>query len=373
MAGLESVLKDELEALGAEETEVINRAVKFKGNNEVMYKANYWPYTALKILRVISEFDVRDENDLYDKIGKIKWYKLMNVDGTLAIDAFLHNSTMTHSKYISQKTKDAIVDQFREMFNIRPSVDPDNPELRINIHINRNHCTLSLDSSGESLHRRGYRQGTNKAPINEVLAAGMLKIAGYDGSQNLLDPMCGSGTILIEAALMASKMPSGFYRQHFGFETWMDFEQLTWKQIKKDAINYQLDPEGELVGYDMNAKTLEKAQQNIRGAKLHHDIQLKEQEFSKSKKPFDSGLIVMNPPYGERLKKQDIDEFYKMIGDKLKNDYQGFEAWIISSDLKAIKQIGLKTTEKKILYNGALECRYNKYELYSGSLKTKTD
>lgn len=369
MAGLEAALEEELKAIGAEETQIINRAVLFKGDNEVMYKANFWPYTALRILKVIDEFDVKDENDLYRQIKRIKWYKLMNVDGTLAIDTFLHSSTITHTRYASQKAKDAIVDQFREMFERRPSVDPEKPELRINIHINNNHCTLSLDSSGDSLHKRGYRQSTNKAPINEVLAAGMLKLAGYTGEQNLLDPMCGSATILMEAALMASKMPSGFYREDFGFTTWMDFEPLLWRQIKNDAIKYQRDPDGELVGYDMNQKTLEKAEENLRFAKLHHDIVLEKQEFSKSKKPFDEGMIVMNPPYGERLKKQDIEEFYGMIGDTLKNNYHNFEAWIISSDLKAMKNIGLRTSEKNVLYNGALECRFNKYEMYEGSRK----
>ncbi len=369
MAGLEQVLEQELKQIGAEETRVINRAVLFQGDNEVMYKANYWPFTALRILKVINEFDVKDENDLYQKIRSMKWYKLMDVEGTLAIDTFLHNSTMTHTRYVSQKTKDAIVDQFREMFDRRPSVDTEKPDLRINLHISKNHCTLSLDSSGDSLHRRGYRQDTNKAPINEVLAAGMLKLAGYTGDENLLDPMCGSATILIEAALMASKMPAGFYRENFGFTSWHDFEPLLWRQIKKDAIKYQRDPEGELVGYDMDLRTLEKARENTRYAKLHHDIRLEKQEFSKSKKPFDTGMIIMNPPYGERLKKENMDQFYKMIGDTLKKEYNDFEAWIISSDLKSMKNIGLKTSEKNILYNGALECRFNKYELYEGSRK----
>lgn len=373
MAGLEPVLKQELEAIGAEESQNINRAVIFKGDNEVLYKANYWPFTALRILKVIDEFDVKDENELYKKIKRMKWYKLMDLDGTLAIDTFLHNSTMTHTRYVSQKVKDAIVDQFRDMFERRPSVDTENPELRINVHINKNHCTISLDSSGDSLHKRGYRQEQNKAPINEVLAAGMLKLAGYDGNQNLLDPMCGSGTILIEAALIASNMPSAFYRQDFGFFKWMDFEPLIWRQIKKEAFQFQCDPEGEIVGFDMNQSTLAKAQANAKFAKLHHDIEFKEQEFSQSKKPFDEGLIVMNPPYGERMKKQNMDDFYKMVGDTLKKEYDGFNAYIISSDLNAIKNIGLKTSEKNILYNGALECRFNKYELYEGTRKTANE
>ncbi|MFW6019177.1 MAG: THUMP domain-containing class I SAM-dependent RNA methyltransferase [Bacteroidales bacterium] len=370
MAGLEPVLKRELEAIGAEEAEAINRAVIFKGDNEVLYKANYWPYTALRILKIIDEFDVKDENDLYNKIKRIKWYKLMDLDGTLAIDTFLHNSTMTHSRFVSQKIKDAIVDQFRDMFERRPSVDTENPELRINVHINKNHCTISLDSSGDSLHKRGYRQETNKAPINEVLAAGMLKLAGYDGNQNLLDPMCGSGTILIEAALMASNMPSAFYREEFGFFKWMDFEPLLWRQIKKEAFQFQKDPEGEIVGFDMNQNTITKAKANAKFAKLHHDIEFRQIEFSQSSKPFNEGLIVMNPPYGERMKMQNMDEFYKMVGDTLKTEYKGFNAFIISSDIEAIKHIGLKTSEKHILYNGALECRFNKYELYEGSRKT---
>ncbi|MGM0647169.1 MAG: THUMP domain-containing class I SAM-dependent RNA methyltransferase [Bacteroidota bacterium] len=367
MAGLEPVLEQELLAIGAQETQQVNRAVIFKGTKQVMYKANYWSFTALRILKKIAEFDVEDENDLYNKIKEIKWYKLVAVDGTISIDTFLHNSTMTHTHYVSQKTKDAIVDQFRDMFNQRPSVDSINPDLRINLHIYKNHCTLSLDSSGDSLHRRGYRQDTNKAPLNEVLAAGMLKLAGFDGSQNLLDPMCGSATILIEAALMASHMPAGFYRERYGFETWMDFEPLLWKDIKNEAINFQQDPEVEFVGFDMNSITLNKAKENVRAAKLHYDIRLENVEFSKSKKPFEQGLIIMNPPYGERMKKQDLNAFYTMIGDTLKNEYSGFQAWIISSDLEALKHIGLKASDKNVLYNGPLECRFNAYDLYQGS------
>ncbi len=369
MAGLEPVLAEELKAIGAEDIQVANRAVMFKGDNKVMYKANYWPYTALRILKVIKTFDVKDEEDLYNKIREVKWYKLMHVDGTLSVDTFLHSSSMTHTRYVSQKVKDAIADQFREMFNQRPSVDTADPQMRINLHVNNNHCTLSLDSSGDSLHKRGYRQASGKAPINEVLAAGMLKLAGYHHQINLLDPMCGSGTIPLEAAMMATNFPAGYYREKYGFMNWLDFQALTWRDIIKETFSYQRDPEGLIHGYDMNQASLNNALENARFAKLHHDILLEKKEFSKTTKPFDRGMIIMNPPYGERMKKEHLNNFYKMIGDTLKQQYTNYDAWIITSDLEAIKHVGLKSAQKMVLYNGSLECRFVKYEIYEGDGK----
>lgn len=282
MAGLEPVLEKELIGIGAKETQQQTRAVLFKGGNEVMYKANFWCRSAIRILRIYKEFECSDEKELYKQIRKIKWYKMLQVDDTLAVDTFLHDSVMTHTRFVSQKVKDAIVDQFRDNFNRRPTVDLDFPDLRINLHISAKHCTLSFDSSRNSLHKRGYKKETGKAPINEVLAAGMLMLAGWHGETNLLDPMCGSGTILMEAALIAANIPPGFYREKFGFMEWMNFDPKLWKQIKENAISYQKDPEIEIVEYDRNSNVLKKAEANLRYAKLHYDICLKNQDSAKA-------------------------------------------------------------------------------------------
>ncbi|MCF8298592.1 MAG: class I SAM-dependent RNA methyltransferase [Saprospiraceae bacterium] len=371
ITGLEEVLAEELKAIGAEDISILKRAVSCKGDNELMYKANYLCRTALRVLKPIAVFEVDDEKDLYDKISKIDWLKIINVDGTLAIDAVVNNSTLTHSQYVSLKTKDAIVDQFRDKFGKRPSVDLKHPDIRINIHISRNNCTVSLDSSGDSLHKRGYRKTLGIAPINEVLAAGLILLSEWDKKSDFVDPMCGSGTILIEAAMMANNIPAGYYRKFFGFTKWMDFDKKLWEKILDDNKFDDLSSEARIIGSDISPQAIAEARENLLNSELYTKIELKIAAL-KDLEPFENGgIMVCNPPYGVRVQTDDIIELYKEIGDALKQKFRGFNAFVISSDLRAIKFIGLKPSKKIIIFNGPLECRYNKFEIYQGSKKAK--
>ena len=367
--GLESVLADELSAIGAKEVEPINRAVSFKGDQELMYKANYLCYTAIRILKPIASFTANDESELYNELLKMKWWNYMDVDQTLAIDAVVSKSNITHSKFAALKSKDAIVDCFRKKYDKRPSVDVENPDLRINIHIFKEKCSVSLDSSGSSLHKRGYRDQVDKAPLNEVLAAGLVKLSGWDGKTDLLDPMCGSGTLLIEAAMQAYGIPAGYYRKDFGFKHWNDFDQKLWDQICEDALDNQIDFEHEIIGTDHSKKAISIAKLNLKSSKFHKDIELRNTDFEDLLMPFENGTIISNPPYGERLEEDDIIGLYKMIGDQLKTKYQGWKAWILSGNLEALKFVGLRPSKKIIVFNGALECRFANFEIYAGSRK----
>jgi len=371
MFGLEEVLARELSTQGAEQIVVVNRAVEFIGNIELMYKANYWCRTALHILVPISEFYIRKEEDLYKKINQIDWENYLDKKGTLSVDAVVHSSIFTHSHYVALKTKDAVVDRFRDKFGKRPNVDVDLPDLKINIYINRNKCIVSLDSSGNSLHKRGYRKKTGSAPLSEVLAAGMIMLSGWNGQSNFIDPMCGSGTIVCEAALIANNIPPGYYRKTFGFEKWKNFDNKTWEKVKKDALQFQKEFDHEIIGSDISAECIAIAKENAHYAKLHKDIKFEIKSFENQLPPEDGGIMMINPPYGERIKPEDIIKLYKTIGDGLKNNYQGYKAWIISSDFNAIKFIGLKPSKKISLYNGSLECKFLQYDIYHGSKKSK--
>ena len=371
LAGLEDILANELKEIGAEDIQILVRAVGFKGNKELMYKANYLCRTAIKILKPLTSFAIRNEDDLYKEIKKIDWWDYMDVDDTLAVDCTLSASSITHSKYASLKAKDAIVDKFREKYDKRPSVDIIDPVLRVNIHIYRDNCSVSFDSSGVSLHKRGYRKATDMAPINELLAAGMILLSGWKKDCNFIDPMCGSGTILIEAALIANNIPSGYYRKSFGFEHWKDFDKELWERVKKEASFNITEFEHRIIGSDKSAKAIQIAQENVKSAKLHKDIELNNIAFENLIPPAGGGIIITNPPYGERLKIINIIELYSLIGDSLKKKFTGFDAWILSSDNKALKKIGLRTSRKISLYNAKLECKYVKFEIYKGSLKRK--
>ncbi|MCD4772068.1 MAG: RNA methyltransferase [Bacteroidales bacterium] len=373
LAGLEDILANELKEIGAEDIQVLTRAVGFKGDKEIMYKANYLCRTAIKILKPFASFLIRNEDDLYKEIKKIDWWDYMDVDDTLAVDCTLSASSITHSKYASLKVKDAIVDKFREKFDKRPSVDIIDPTLRINIHIFRDNCSVSFDSSGVSLHKRGYRKATDMAPINELLAAGMILLSGWKKDCNFIDPMCGSGTILIEAALIANNIPSGYYRKFFGFEHWKDFDKDLWEKIKKEASLNITEFEHRIIGSDKSAKAIQIARENIKSAKLHKDIELNIIAFEELIPPEGGGIIVTNPPYGERLKVINITELYSLIGDSLKKKFTGFNVWILSSDNNALKKVGLRTSRKIPLFNAKLECKYVKFEIYKGSLKRKNN
>lgn len=365
---LEPLLMNELLNIGAQDVEKHNRAVSFMGDLSTLYRANLCCRTALRILVPFTSFSVRGERDLYEEIRRIEWEKHLDVDGTLAINTSLSTDLFNHSQYISQKVKDAIVDRFRDKFGRRPSVDTENPHLSIAIHIVRNEVNVSFDSSSESLHRRGYRTEQTLAPINEVTAAGLIMLTGWDGKGAFVDPMCGSGTILIEAALYAKNIAPGLFKKRFGFMHWKNFDKTLWQTIVDEAKAAIKETDTVFIGSDKTFKAIEIARANATRAGLDEDIRLSNKRFEEVKPPQGvNGLVVMNPPYGERLPIEEIGPFYKQIGDKLKQDFEGYTAWIISSNVAALKKVGLAASQRLTLFNGPLECKYYKFELYKGS------
>lgn len=371
--GFESLLARELRNLGASHVTEGVRNVSFEGDNGFMYKANLCLRTAIKILKPIQSFYVRDEKDLYDKVYELDWLKYLNPDTTFAIDTIVNSDTFTHSLYVSQKVKDAIVDKFRNTQGKRPNVDLRDPDLGINVHIHRNQCTISLDSSGSSLHQRGYRTATNIAPINEVLAAGILLHSGWDGRGDFLDPMCGSGTFLTEAAMIACNIPVNINREDFSFQKWDDYDEELFDKIRQASLNKTREFHHKIVGYDKAPSAVRKARENVENAGLSDYITVEQQDFFKSRKFTDAPLhLVSNPPYGERLT-IDMETFYGNIGNTLKHFYPGTNAWFITANLEALKFIGLRTSRKIKLFNGRLESRLVCYQMYEGSKKAKFD
>jgi putative N6-adenine-specific DNA methylase len=369
ISGLEGVLAAELSELGATEVKPVMRGVEFYGDQRLLYKANYLCRTTLRILKPIAIFRAENEDQLYREIYKIDWSQYLDVDGTFSVDGVTSYSNITHSKYLALKTKDAVVDQFRAKFGKRPNVKLDNADLVINVRIFRDECTVSIDSSGESLHKRGYRKATGPAPISEVLAAGMILLTGWDKKSNFIDPMCGSGTIPMEAALMAKNIPAGYYREDYCFMHWKDFDKTLWDEIKKEAESKMIKPNVKIVGSDKSGLIIGAARQNLRYAGLTDDIRLKASFFADLEPPSGGGTLVMNPPYDERMKNDDIIEFYKEIGNTLKQKYHGYEAWIISGHLEALKFVGLHATRNIALFNGPIECRFARFVIYEGSKK----
>ena len=367
--GFESILAKELLDLGAMDIKEGNRMVSFVGDKGFMYKANLCLRTAIKILKPYESFKANSEQELYDNIKRLPWEKFLDVKGSLAIDSAVHSDIFTHSQYVALKAKDAIVDRFREKFGERPDVDLDFPDLRINIHIEKNFCNVSFDSSGDSLHKRGYRSATNIAPINEVLAAGMLLMSGWDGQCDFLDPMCGSGTIPIEAAMIACNIPPNLNRKEFAFEKWSDWDEDLYEKIEESSLKKVRDFHFKIRGYDKAPSAVMKAKENVKNANLSDFIEIQQKSFFESEKENDGYLhMLFNPPYGERLE-IDIEEFYGRIGDTLKQNYPGTHAWFIATNFDAIKSVGLRASRKIKLYNGPLEGRLLKYVLYEGSKK----
>ncbi len=369
--GFENILARELRDLGAGHVREGLRAVTFEGDTGFMYKANLCLRTATRILKPIESFRVRDEDDLYHKIFKMDWQVYMKAGQTLMVDATLTSDRFTHSLFISQKVKDAIVDKFRQMEGVRPSVDTQSPDVRINVHIHEDQCHVSLDSSGDSLHHRGYRSATNIAPINEVLAAGLLLLSDWDGRSDFLDPMCGSGTFLIEAAMIACNIPPNLHRKEFGFQRWNDYDPALFEKITASRLEKAREFHHKITGYDKAPSAVEKARQNVKNALLSDYITIEQQDFFKTAKTGEQHLhMVFNPPYGERLN-LDMERFYKALGDTLKQHYAGSQAWFITSNLEALKYVGLRTSRKIKVYNSQLESRFVKYVLYEGSKKAK--
>lgn len=367
--GLEEILAAELREIGATDIEILSRAVRYKGDKAMLYKSNLLLRTAVKVLMPINTFFAADEQQLYDKIKKIDWNDYFSYNKTFAIDGSTYSDVFTHSKFIALKSKDAIADQFRERFNIRPSVDPENPDIRINVHINDRTVVVSIDSSGTSLGKRNYRLAQTEAPINEVLAAGIILLSGWDRKCDFIDPMCGSGTFPIEAALLANNIPSGRNRK-FGFEKWGNFDEDLWNEIKTEADSKILASETKIFAQDIDNKALDIAFENAKRAGVSDLITFDSIDFFHTSHNDGRGVVVMNPPYGERLQVNEITNFYQDIGSRLKHFYQGCDAWIVSANYEAFKSFGLRTSRKIKLYNGPLECRLQKYELYMGSKKT---
>ena len=369
--GFEELLAKELTQLGAQQVELGTRMVSFVGDKGFMYKANLALRTAIKILKPIKTFKAYNDKSLYDGMMKIDWSEYMNEHQTFVFETTLHSEHFNHSQFVALKSKDAVVDQFRERTGKRPNIDKDFPDVRLHIHIDRDICTVSLDTSGESLHRRGYKSATNIAPINEVLAAGMLLLSGWDGQSHFLDPMCGSGTILAEAAMIACNIPANINRKEFAFEKWSDWNSELFDKVLESLLKKTREFHYTITGYDKAPSAVTKAKDNIKNANLDEYITIKQANFFETEKTTEGPLhMVFNPPYGERLD-IDLERFYREIGDTLKQSYPNTNAWFITANLEALKFVGLKPSRKIKLFNGKLEARFVKYEMYAGSKRTK--
>ena len=366
--GLEPVLAQELTELGANNIQIGRRMVSFTGNKEMMYRANFQLHTAIRILKPFAHFKAQSADDMYDEVRKIDWTQYIQGGKTFSVDSVVYSEDFRNSRFVTYKVKDAIVDQFRERTGERPNISVTNPDIRLNIHIAEDQVTLSLDSSGESLHRRGYRQESVEAPLNEVLAAGMILMTGWRGESDFIDPMCGSGTLPIEAALIAHNMAPGLFRKEYAFERWPDFDADLFEEIYNDDSN-EKEFAHHIYGYDIDMKAVNTARKNVRAAGLSNDITIEMQDFKDFAKPESPALMVTNPPYGERISTPNLLATYKMIGERLKHAFGGNDAWILSYREECFEQIGLKPSIKIPLYNGSLECEFRKYAMFEGKMK----
>ena len=366
--GLEPVLAQELTQLGANNVQIGRRMVSFTGNKEMMYRANFQLHTAIRILKPIRHFKAGSADDVYEEVKKVDWSKYIEKGKTFSVDSVVYSDEFRNSRFVTYKVKDAIVDQFRENTGDRPNISVSNPDIRLNIHIAEDKATLSLDSSGESLHRRGYRQESVEAPLNEVLAAGMILMTGWKGDTDFVDPMCGSGTLLVEAALIARNMSPGIFRKEFAFERWSDFDQELFDTIYNDD-SQEREFKHHIYGYDVDIKAVNTARLNVRAAGLTSDITVEEADFKDFKRPEEKTIMVCNPPYGERISTPNLLGTYKMIGERLKHQFMGNDAWILSYREECFDQIGLKPSIKIPVYNGSLECEFRKYSIFDGKMK----
>lgn len=365
--GLEEVLAQELIELGANDVQLERRAVSFRGDKTLLYRTNLCLRTAIRILVPIASFKAKDTDALYDQVKALNWSQYMTADQTFAIDATVYSESFRNSRFVTYRVKDAIADYWIDKAHKRPSVSTQIPDILLNVHVANEQVTISLDSSGESLHKRGYRVATTEAPISEVLAAGMLLLAGWKGQSDFYDPMCGSGTLLIEAALIARNIAPGVFRSSFAFEKWPDFDADLWNDIYNDDSN-ERDFTHHIYGSDASFYAIQQAAKNVKSAGVAKDVELKQIRMEEIKEVHAEGALVMlNPPYGERLKSnKEMEDLYSAIGSTLKHQFTGSTAWIISSNVEAMKCIGLKPSKKYHLLNGELDCQFNKYELFQG-------
>jgi putative N6-adenine-specific DNA methylase len=366
LAGLEEVLAQELTEIGADEVQLGRRSVYFSGDLKMLYKANYCLRTALRILLPVDSYKIFSADDLYQRGKNFKWEELFGCDQTFAIQSTVFSDLFNNSMFASLKLKDAIVDRFRYKFGERPSVDSKNPDILINLHISNNYCTISLDSSGESLHKRGYRVGQNEAPISEVLAAGLLQLSDWDRKSELIDPMCGSGTIAIEAAMIANGIFPGHIRKNYAFHNWRNFNPELFKQLEQETEPGGINPI-KISASDISRRNIDIAYKNAEAAGVLSFIDFKISDFKALEPNTEKPFLLFNPPYGERMLPNDTN-FYTMIGDRLKQFYTNASVWIISTP-QCLKSIGLQPSRKISILNGSLECSFRKYELYQGSKK----
>lgn len=368
--GLEEILKNEIESIGGEIAEVRSRAVSYRGDKSILYKSNLYLRTALRVLVPLKSFKATNEKDIYSNAYDIEWENYLNLSSTFAVDSVLHSKHFNHANYLALKTKDAVADRLRKIYGARPDVNPANPDLRINLYVSGDDAVLSLDSSGKSLHKRGWRISQNDAPLNETLAAGMVILSGWDGESVLYDPMTGSGTIAMEAAAIASGYPPGLNTQ-FAFTKFPDFDKQLWEKIHDEA-SANIQKKGIIIySSDIDKKSLAITRKNFLHSGFNHMIRLYHKDFFELHPDTNSGVVIMNPPYGERMEGGVLTQFYKDIGDTLKQNWQGFEVWIITAGAEALKNVGLHANKKYSLMNGTFECKYVKYNMYSGSIKSK--
>lgn len=365
MKGLEPLLKKELVDLGCDRVRVLSRAVEFYGNKEDLYKANYYSRFAISILSPIMSFEAKDEEDFYNQINDYPWFRVFKVNQTFAISKSVRSAAFTHGHYMSLKMKDAIVDRFNEEYDKRPSIDRDEPDIKLHLKINENKCSILLDTSGDSLFKRGYRDYTNEAPLNEILAASLVEFSGWDGSTGLLDPTCGTGTIAVEAGMKALNIPAGHYRKRFGFEGMKDFNPTLWNSIKKEGESNIIDKRLSILGTDIEGKFIRLAQKNINNTPhLKRMIRFKLEDATEIKKPIGCKTIIFNPPYGERLlDKESTALLYKNIASNLRDNFKGCDVWVLSSNEEALKEFDFEIKEEIELLNGDLDCKYRRYSI----------
>lgn len=371
--GLENLLAEEIKILGADDIEIGKRSITCTADNELIYKINLHSRYGIRVLKQLERSFVRNENDLYEFVKNIEWERYFKKHYTFAIDSTVHSENFNHANYVALKTKDAIADRLRSKWNFRPDVDKSNPDLLVHVHVNQDGCDILLDSTGESLHKRGWRISQNDAPLNEILAAALVKFSGWNYDKTLIDGMCGSGTILMEAVSQATSTPPGMKRS-FTFQNWVDYDEGLFHKVlneAKQAINNNIKLD--VRGIEISQKAFFISRKNLVNSGFDKHVKLINGDFFKLNLDLKDSIIILNPPYGERLEvDEELNSFYKSIGGKLKYDYSGNKAWIFSSNFAAMKKIGLKPTQKIILYNGALECRYSQFDLFDGKLKDKS-